>query len=161
LSTAQRNQVDARLREWEESAQHRVGETWIWMLAPGGEAGLPEIKWAETRITGSEPLADRCSRRLLAEEALITAYSGARVRMDLDGVPLWRNGHLWTREMWDYFAQYLYLSRLRDVSVLERAIEDGIAKLDWDPGTFAYADAWNEESGRYVGLTAGGHANVR
>src|SRR5262249_46549051 len=154
-------QVEARLREWEESARHRVGETWIWMLVPSGEAGSPDVKWAETRVTGSEGLAERCSRKLRAEEALVTAYSGARLRMDLDGVPLWPDDHISTRELWGYYAQSLYLSRLRDVSVLARAIEDGVAKLDWDPGTFAYADAWNEESKRYVGLVAGSHPTVR
>jgi predicted AAA+ superfamily ATPase len=160
LTTAQRTQVDARLREWEESVRHRVAETWIWMLVPAGEAGSPDVKWAETRVGGSDGLAERCSRKLRVEEALITVYSGARLRIDLDRVPLWRGDHISTRELWGYYAQYLYLSRLRDVSVLERAIEDGVAKLDWDPGTFAYADAWNEESERYVGLVTGSHPTV-
>src|SRR5439155_8257809 len=124
-------------------------------------AGSPEVAWAETRVAGSEGLAARCSRKLQTEEALITAYAGARLRMDLDRVPLWRDDHISTRELWGYYAQYLYLSRLRDVSVLQRAIEDGVAKLDWDPGTFAYADAWNEEAKRYVGLVAGSHPTVR
>ena len=131
------------------------------MLVPSGEAGSPDVNWGETRVTGSEGLAERCSRKMRAEEALINAYSGARLRMDLDRVPLWRDDHISTRELWGYYAQYLYLSRLRDVSVLQRAIEDGVAKLDWDPGTFAYADAWNEEAKRYVGLVAGSHPTVR
>src|SRR5256885_16762990 len=121
------------------------------MLMPLAEAGSPEVNWGEPRVTGSEGLAERCARKMLAEEALISAYSGARLRMALDRVPLWRDEHISTRELWGYYAQYLYLSRLRDVSVLQRAIEDGVAKLDWDPSTFAYADAWNEGAKRYVG----------
>jgi predicted AAA+ superfamily ATPase len=161
LDSVQRGQVTARIKEFEEVVKHRVGETWIWLLVPSGDAGSPELRWEETRVGGSEPLAVRASRKLRGEEGLITAYSGARLRMELDRVPLWRGDHVGTKELWGYYAQYLYLSRLRDVSVLERAIEDGVAKLDWDPGTFAYADAYDEGAGRYVGLRAGQQVTAR
>ena len=39
---------------------------------------------------GPDPLAVRVAKKLRNEEALITEYSGARLRMDLDRVPLWR-----------------------------------------------------------------------
>ena len=48
----------------------------------------PTITWEETRVSGPEPLAVRVGKKLRNEEALITEYSGARLRMDLDRVPL-------------------------------------------------------------------------
>ena len=39
---------------------------------------------------GQDALAVRVSRRLVSEEGLITEYSGVRLRMDLDRIPLWR-----------------------------------------------------------------------
>src|SRR5207302_1321370 len=56
--------------------------------------------------------------------------------------------------------QYLYLPRLRDRTVLVRAIEQGVGSLSWEQDAFAYADAYDEEGARYRGLVAGQHANV-
>ena len=45
--------------------------------------------------------------------------------------------------------------------MLARAIEDVGARLTWDQETFAYADAWDEGSGRYAGLAGGSQATTR
>ena len=45
--------------------------------------------------------------KLRGEEGLITTYSGARLRLDLDRIPLWRDPHLPVRDLWSYYAQYL------------------------------------------------------
>ena len=76
--------------------------------------------------------------------------------MDLDRVPLWpRAGHVSTQQLWSYYAQYLYLPRLRDRSVLVGAIEQGVASTTLGAGRrFAYADAFDEEKERYLGLAA-------
>ncbi len=55
---------------------------------------------------------------------------------------------------------YLYLPRLRDESVLVRAIESGLATLTWAEDTFAYAEGWDEAAGRYRGLVYGQQARV-
>jgi len=68
--------------------------------------------------------------------------------------------HLSTRQLWDWFATYLYLPRLRDAEVLRRAIEDATGGLVND--TFAYAERYDEERDRYIGLkvTGGGAAII-
>ena len=65
--------------------------------------------------------------------------------------PLWPEGkpHLAVSELADWFAAYVYLPKLRDRVVLEKAITDACAKLD---PSFAYADRFDDASGRYVGL---------
>jgi len=162
LTSAQRAQVEARLREWEEVARHRVGETWVWLLVPEGQVGSPEVSWGETRVTGSadEPLAARASRRLRNEEGLLTAYSGSRLRMDLDKIPLWRGEHVSVRQLWSDYAQYLYLPRLRDVGVLKGAIEDGVGLITWEDDGFAYAQGYDAAAERYRALTAGEQAVI-
>jgi len=55
----------------------------------------------------------------------------------------------------DDFFQYPYLPRLKNAAVLLDAIEDGVATITWRDDTFAYADAYDEASGRYQGLKAG------
>jgi hypothetical protein len=41
--------------------------------------------------------------------------------------------------------------------VLLRSIEDGASLITWDSDGFAYADAYDDEKKRYVGLRAGEH----
>ena len=53
------------------------------------------------------------------------------------------------------FARYLYLPRLKDPSVLLHAIGDGMNLLTWLQDSFGFADAFDEDGGRYQGLRTG------
>jgi predicted AAA+ superfamily ATPase len=155
LDTVQRSQVTARRTEWDESVDQRLHESYQWLLVPSVTPGEATVRWEAVRIGGGDPLALRASRKLRSEEGLITTYSGARLRMDLDRIPLWRDSDVAVRDLWSYYAQYLYLPRLRDVSVLLSAVADGVGRLDWKQDGFAYAEGWDETSQRYAGLRAG------
>jgi hypothetical protein len=111
-------------------------------------------------VTGQEPIPVRVSRKLKLEEGLITEYSGARLRMDLDRIPLWRGDDVGTRELWSYYSQYLYLPRLRDENVLRGAIESGLSSLTPDEDSFAYAEGLDEDAKRYRGLHLSEHATA-
>jgi hypothetical protein len=65
--------------------------------------------------------------------------------------PLWPEDtpHLAVSKITEWFASYVYLPKLRDRVVLETAIRDALAKLD---PAFAYAAAFDEAHGTYVGL---------
>jgi len=65
--------------------------------------------------------------------------------------PLWPEDapHLQVSKVAEWFASYVYLPKLRDRVVLETAIRDALAKLD---PAFAYAAAFDEAHGKYVGL---------
>jgi hypothetical protein len=73
---------------------------------------------------------------------------------------LWEGDHVSIKKLWDDYAQYLYLPRLKDSGVLIEAIHDGIASTTWNPETFAYAEGHNEAEGGYQGLKAGQQASV-
>lgn len=59
--------------------------------------------------------------------------------------------------LWDDFAKYVYLPRLRDQHVLLATVEAGPASTAWQSEGFAVAAALDESSGRYLGLVAGSH----
>jgi hypothetical protein len=59
------------------------------------------------------------------------------------------------RQLVEDFATYIYLPRLTMPEVLIAAIQDGIASLTWVTETFAYAERYDEQTQRYVGLRAG------
>ena len=119
-----------------------------------------DISWEETKIAGPEALAVRVGKKLRNEATLITEYSGVRLRMDLDRVPLWRGDHVTLRQLWSDYCQYLYLPRFRNSAVLVDAVRSGVALFSWTTDTFAYASAYDEQVNRYVGLTAGQHPAV-
>jgi hypothetical protein len=75
--------------------------------------------------------------------------------MELERIPLWRGNHVAINQLADDFAQYLYLPRLRGSDVLAEAVRDGLRIMTWAQDSFAYADSFDENKGRYVGLKAG------
>jgi hypothetical protein len=78
--------------------------------------------------------------------------AGTRLRMELDRVPLWRGDSVAVKQLAEDFGRYLYLPRLSDSQVLLEAISDGAGLLTWDKDSFAYADTYDETTGRYRGL---------
>ncbi len=60
--------------------------------------------------------------------------------------------------LWEPFARYLYLPRLRDFNVLLETTAAGAAALSWRE-VFAVADGF--ENGRYLGLVVGDQPTVR
>lgn len=58
--------------------------------------------------------------------------------------------------LWDVFARYPYLPRLRDREVLLDSVRRGPPLLTWQTEAFGVADAFDEGAGRYLGLVAGG-----
>lgn len=160
LDAFQSKQAETKRAQFDEAVSQRVGETFVWMLVPSQAPGDATVKWDESRASGPDPIAARVSKKLRSEEALVTEYSGARLRMDLDRVPLWRGEHVGLKQLWSDYSQYLYLPRLRDSEVLLQAVRQGLALSTWNPDTFAYAAAYDQSSGRYRGLVAGEHAAV-
>jgi hypothetical protein len=107
-------------------------------------------------LTGSDPLAVRASRRLRAQDGLMTAYGATLLRMELDRVPLWRGDHVSVSQLAEDFARFLYLPRLKGPEVLLRSIGDGMSLLTWEQESFAFADSFDEDTGRYRALRVQG-----
>lgn len=160
LDELSRRQAQTQRDHFDETVAQRMNETFVWTLVPSQAQETAEITWEAVRVTGSDPLPTRISRKLEQSELLFPILGGVRLRMELDKVPLWQGDHVLAQTLWSYFAQNLYLPRLRDRAVLVGAIESGIADTAWQQDTFAYAQGFDEESGRYRGLVAGFGATV-
>jgi hypothetical protein len=113
------------------------------------------VGWQTIRLSGSEALAARASKKLRNDELLVVGLGPTILRKHLDDV-LWRGGnHVAIRQLVDDFGRYLYLPRLAGPEVLINAMRDGIALLTWQNDAFAYAESYDEAAGRYRGLRAG------
>lgn len=154
LDAFQRRQAETKLAEAKKTVASRVGETYVWLLVPLQEPAGP-VTWQAWRLRNAGSLSERAFARLVSEDVLKSVYGGALLRMELDRVPLWRGDHVAIRQLLNDFAQYLYLPKLRNDEVLLAAIRDGVGNLAWTRETFAFAAAYDEGSGRYLGLRAG------
>jgi hypothetical protein len=113
------------------------------------------VGWQAVRLTGSDALAARASKKLKSDELLIASLGATILRKHLDEVPLWRGDHVEIRQLVDHFARYLYLPRLAGPDVLLQAVRAGVGLLTWRADTFAYAESRDEAAGRYRGLRGG------
>ena len=118
---------------------------------------MAKVALQPVKVSGSDALAVRAGAKLRNEELLIVKYGGVNLRLVLDSAlaEKWSADHAFgLKQLWGWFAQYPYLPRLRDISVLEGAVRDGTSSLLWRTETFAYAAA-REAGGEYRGIVAG------
>lgn len=160
LDAFQANQARTKREQAEETVRQRIPETYQWLLVPVQPDPQAAVTWQEIRLQGQDPLAVRAAKKLRNEELLITQFAGTRLRLELDRVPLWRGNHVSLKQLAEDFAQYLYLPRLQDSGVLLAAVRDGLGLITWRQESFAYADGWDAEKGRYRGLRAGQLASI-
>ena len=160
LDTFQRNQVNTKYSEADKSVRARIPETFTWLLVPDQPKPLQPDDLQELKLQPHEALATNASRRLKTEDMLTTVYAGTNLRRKMDEIPLWRGDHVSLKELADFFARYIYLPRLKNSDVLLEAIREGVSSLHWQQETFAYADSWDTERQRYIGLKTGQHVSV-
>jgi uncharacterized protein len=154
LDAFQRRQAESKAAEWDKTVDARIGETWVWAMAPyQPDPQRPGIEWSINRVSGQDPIAKRAGKRCESDEALLTQLGPGRLRKALDQYDLWRRqDHVEINQVLNDFATYLYLPRLRDRQLVIDAIRSAVSQLVCDH--FAYADG--VEDGRYLGLVATG-----
>jgi hypothetical protein len=153
LTKSDQAQAHSKLSETDGTVTGRITETYQHVLVPDQVPGTREIRWHQTKPTGTGTLAERIAKKLDGEERLITTYGGTRVRMDLDRIPLWSDRvDIGVDALWKAYCQFPYLPRLASFEVLAAAISDGVSKMNWEAETFAYADGY--DGNRWVGLVA-------
>ena len=155
LDPHQKGQAETQKRAADGAVTARLPEAYQWLLVPEQPNPQGPVTWQALRLTGSDALAVRASKKLRNDELLVPGLASTILRKHLDDVPLWRSNHVPVRQLVDDFARYLYLPRLTGPEVLLQAIRDGVALLTWRTDTFAFAESYDEGAGRYRGLRTG------
>ena len=155
LAPQQVRQAETRRGAAADAVRARIPETYRWLLLPAQADAQATLTWNEFNLTGDEPLAVRAADRLKAQDGLLAGYGPTLLRVELERVPLWRGDHVAVAQLVEDFARYPYLARLLEPRVLLRCISDGLALLTWEQDSFAFADSFDEDAGRYRGLRAG------
>lgn len=155
LSPYQVTQAETQKTAADSTVTARLPETYQWLLVPVQHKPQDAITWEALRLSGTDALAVRASKKLRTDELYLTSFAATRLRMELDRIPLWRGDHVPVKQLVEDFARYLYLPRLKDSTVLLDAIHDGINLLVWAQDSFGYADSYDDDAGRYRGLRGG------
>ena len=160
LDPQQVTQAETQKTAADSAVTARIPETYQWLLVPVQTSPQAAITWQAHKLPGQDALAARVSKKLRNDELLLTRFAGTRLKMELDRVPLWRGNHVAVKQLAEDFARYLYLPRLKDPSVLVGAVHDGAALLTWQKESFAFADSFDEDAGRYRGLRGGQNSSL-
>ena len=155
LDPHQLRQAETQKQAADGAVTARLPETYQWLLVPEQVNPQAPTSWQAIRLSGSDALAVRASKRLRSDELLVTSLGSTILRKHLDKVPLWRGDDVPVKQLVEDFVRYLYLPRIAGPEVLVQAIRDGVALLTWQSDTFAYAESHDEGAARYRGLSGG------
>lgn len=163
LTQNQKNQATEKKRVANDTAAARLLGTYHWTLTPEQpDPGAPFTIKAAKHDGQSAALAERVSRKLGSDGQLNILQSPYAIRIVLDNrVPaLWADGHVSVGQLWKVYAAYPYMPRLRDRQVLDAGLTAEV--LLWEVEGFAFAESYDETTGRYSGLVLpGDNAIVR
>jgi hypothetical protein len=160
LSPFQVRQAETQRNTADSAVTGRIPEAYQWLLVPVQNTPQSDVEWQSFRLSGSDALAARASKKLRNDELLLTAFAPSRLKMELDRVLWGSSNHVSIKQLVEYFTRYLYLPRLKDPEVLLGAIRDGLSLVTWHKDSFAYADSYDEAAGRYAGLRGGQQVSI-
>ncbi|NPV89870.1 MAG: ATP-binding protein [Firmicutes bacterium] len=149
LDAAQNRETENNLKRANETVDAQVKEAYCWLLVPyiDRSADIKTIVWDTIRISGgNESIIQKAAKKMLQNEAIITQWAPALLRMELDGI-LWRDSDtIAIKKLWEYLCTYCYLPRLANEEVLNQAIQTGLNSTEY----FAYASGF--DGTRYIDL---------
>jgi len=149
LTENQKNQASEKSKQASETVDSRLLGAYQWALVPQGQP----VELGVTKVEGqSASLAERVSRRLDNDGSLATKQAGATIRHQLNdhAAALWKDGHVSAGDLWKTYAQYPYMPRLTNRSVLYAGLLE--PPMLWQQDGFALADGYDPETKRYRGL---------
>jgi predicted AAA+ superfamily ATPase len=154
-------EADAKKKfdEQETAAVNAVRRGWKHLIlpqepqpsSPGATRGFDlETVTLTNRANDPEPSAQLAWKKCEADGLMVSRLGV--LDNDLDKV--WRpdQPHVAVRQLRDWFAQFPYLSKLREPQVLAKAISEALARSD---AKYAIAERFDETKCEYVGLQLG------
>ena len=148
LDAAQNRETDNNLRRVNETVDARIIEAYCWLIVPYiDKLDLKTIAWDIIRISGgNENIITKAAKKMLQNEAVITMWAPALLRMELDNI-LWKESdNIPIKKLWEYLTTYCWLPRLANENVLNEAIKIGVNSAEY----FAYASGF--DGVRYIDL---------
>lgn len=154
LDGNQLRETQNNLKRSNDTIDMRLKETYCWLIVPYIDQynDKKTIQWEISDIGGgSEGIVAKVTRKMQQNEQVITKWAPALLQMVLDQL-LWKeNDYIQISKLWEYICTYCYLPRVCSYSVLEDAIYQGLASLEF----FGIAAAYAEDKKRFIDLRIG------
>ena len=125
LDAHQTTQAKTRRQQSDDAVGLRLAEAYKYALVPIQRDPTEAVTLESLPLDQQGSVAQRAGRKLVSQGALALQFPPSILRQKLDG-PLasrWEQGHVLASQLWDDFAKYVYLPRLRDSKVLMNAID--------------------------------------
>jgi predicted AAA+ superfamily ATPase len=160
LDPHQEGQARTRRDESNRTVDLRLADAYQWLLVPRQPEPTGAIEWEEVKADGQGELAERAGRKLIHGGGLYVTYPPVLLRLELDGplAPLWESGDTTVNQVWDAYARYLYLHRLKSIDTLCATVASAPASTTWVTEGVAVAEARDPRSGTYAGLVGAASA---
>jgi hypothetical protein len=148
-------QAQSMLEAANRTVEDRLGHTWIWGLHAVQEDPQAPFAIGQVRADGQEKnLTKRISAKLATADIAHSYVADRVVRLDIEDFlrARWTRGFISFTELWAYYTRYPYLHRLRDKSVLTRALEESLFDPAFVETGFALAKGFDSATGDFLGL---------
>jgi len=165
LPPTQQKDSEKRRDEQNNAAETAVRRSWKHLILPQrAQPDSPnvargfdlEAQTLSSKSTDPAPLAQLAWTKCEQDGLIVSKLGGAILDKDLDEVWQADRPHLPVRQIRDWFAQFPYLSKLRDPLVLANAINDSVARTD---ARYGLAESCDEGTGNYNGLKLAHRSN--
>ncbi|MCF3932501.1 DUF499 domain-containing protein [Acuticoccus sp. M5D2P5] len=146
--------AEAKLKEASETLKTRMKEAWCYLIYPVQDSAQSDVEWSSAKVPAQDGLLARASKKLVSDQGIWPELGPDNLNRQLEKY-IW-NGkqHLLLKDLWEYLNRYTYLPRVKNRSVLSKAVHAAVSGML--PGAFAYAERWDEQNATYVGLAISG-----
>lgn len=148
-------QAQTMLETANRTVDDRLAHTWIWGLHAVQDDPQAPFVVGQVRAHGQEKnLIKRVGAKLASVDAAHSYIANRVVRLDIEEFlrARWTRGFISFTELWAYYCRYPYLHRLRDRSVLVRALEESLLDVAFADTGFALATWFDSTTGDFHGL---------
>lgn len=151
--------AEEKLKETTETLKTRIKEAWCYLIYPVQVSAQSDVEWTSAKVPAQDGLLARASKKLVSDQGIWPELGPDNLNRQLEKY-IW-NGkpHLHLKDVWEYLNRYTYLPRIKNRSVLSKAVHAAVSGML--PGPFAYAERWDEAKGSYVGLAISEAANAQ
>ncbi|PJF35651.1 MAG: hypothetical protein CUN49_09450 [Candidatus Thermofonsia Clade 1 bacterium] len=153
LDAQQERQVEARLKEANETVEARMNETYSLLIVPMQRDDT--VEFVAYTLKGTDDFYRRAMSVLNQDELLIRSLSSQALLNVLKQHTWGENQHWNLKQLWGHFTQYVYFPRLLNGEALLHAVRESVKE-----GLLGYARRVRE-NGKYEGLVLGSQADVQ
>jgi len=159
LTQSDSSLAETKLKEARETLKTRLKEAWCYLIYPVQESAQSDVEWMSAKVAAQDGLLARASKKLVSDQGIWPELGPDNLNRQLEKY-IWNGkAHLHLKDVWEYLNRYTYLPRVKDRSVLIKAIHASVGGML--PGPFAYAERWDEAKGEYLGLAVSKASNAQ